>query len=159
MRVEFLNPRRYHRRMSLPMIKTLNKRRFLSKPIKPIAPDAPGRKSLADRSMAQAWEDGIDQRGAIDVFVFAPEELLGFLKVRMFVARQAMQRSKGVLGRLYNSVSGGDPDYVDFTGVHLKQTLAVAEIAIPDGIQDKDGYKLRVDVVERAIEKLEEQPS
>ena len=75
---------------------------------------------------------------------------------RASVPRMAKARSGSLLGRIYNRIFGEDPDYVELSGVHLKQTLAVMNKPIPLAISDGGTYQLRLDIVLKALDRLRE---
>lgn len=93
---------------------------------------------------------------AVDLAPHAADELLQFLKFRTAVALRAKERSQSFFGRFYNRFSGEDPDYIEVSGVHLKQTLMVAGKDVPSIIAADGDYKLRLDVATMAIDNLKQ---
>ena len=93
---------------------------------------------------------------AADLLPHEREDLRTFLWNRRALARQASKRGRFWLGRLYNRFAGEMPDYIELSGTHLKQVLTVAGQPVPDIIVAEGEYQLRLDVVEHAIEALED---
>ena len=91
---------------------------------------------------------------AADVMPQDREDLHVFLHNRVALTLVARGRQTWALGRLYNRLAGDDPDYVTLSGVHLRQTLQVVGRAVPEIITARGEYKLRLDVVQEAVERL-----
>jgi len=77
------------------------------------------------------------------------------LSFRIALLRLATKRQSNIFGRFYNRIAGEDPTYTLLSGTHLKQTLAEAKVQTPEGIKNTGDYKLRFDVIEKAMENLE----
>lgn len=92
---------------------------------------------------------------AVDLMPHEREDLIIFLTNRLAIAKTAKTRAKGALGRMYNRFSGEDPDYIELSGVHLKQTLQSIERPVPDVVVAAGQYKLRLDIALAALEALE----
>ncbi len=80
--------------------------------------------------------------------------LLRALHHRVQVAKGARRRSRWFGGRFYNWMSREDPDYVQMSGTHLRQTLTVAGIETPAPVVPAGEYLLRLDVAEKARDLL-----
>lgn len=93
---------------------------------------------------------------AVDLIPHDRGELLNFLRFRSAIAQKAASRSGNIFGTFYNRFSGEDPNYVELSGVHLAQTLSVIGMAAPAFVAPRGNYKLRLDIVLEAVEKLGE---
>ncbi|WP_170514580.1 hypothetical protein [Ruegeria atlantica] len=91
---------------------------------------------------------------AADIKPFDRKELFRALHLRLYEAKRAQSRAKWFGGRLYNRLTGQDPDYVLFSGTHLGQTLDLVRIETPDIVVPRGKYLLRFDHVDQAYEKL-----
>lgn len=87
---------------------------------------------------------------AAELFPHDQEGLARVLHHRVHVAKRAMRRSGWIGGRVYNWMSGEDPDYIPMSGTHLRQTLTVAGIETPDPVVASGKYLLRLDIAEEA---------
>ena len=92
-------------------------------------------------------------RIAGDVMPYEEGDLLIFLSNRASAPILAKARSGNLFGRLYNRIFGEGPNYVELSGVHLKQTLAFMGRPIPPGISDAGAYQLRLDIVLEALDR------
>ena len=92
---------------------------------------------------------------AVDLLPRDKTDLLDFLNVRLALVGRAKERAGGFLGRIYNKYSGEDADYVELSGVQLRQTLSAAGIKVPEFITADGQYKLREDLVRQAVSNLE----
>ena len=93
---------------------------------------------------------------AVDLAPHAADELLQFLRFRTAVALRAKERSQSLFGRFYNRFAGEDPDYIELSGTHLRQTLIAAGKDVPNIIAADGDYKLRLDVASTAIDNLKQ---
>ncbi|WP_146006384.1 hypothetical protein [Cohaesibacter celericrescens] len=90
---------------------------------------------------------------AADIVPLDEGDLFRMLHFKLDTARKARQRSRWFGGRLYNKYSGEDPDYLPLSGTHLRQTLKMADIEVPNFIVPSGIYLLRLDVGQRAYER------
>jgi hypothetical protein len=127
--------------MTLPMIKILNGPTTLQQ-------------GAADASAAGLSTVFSALSHAVDLAPHAADELLQFLRFRTAVTLRAKERSQSFFGRFYNRFAGEDPDYIEMSGTHLKQTLIAAGKDIPPVIAADGEYKLRLDVASAAIANL-----
>lgn len=88
---------------------------------------------------------------------FAPRDLCRFLQLRIHTADEAAKRDRWVGGRMYNTLSGQSGQYVPMYGTHLRQCLALVLGQIPDGIELRGDYELRLDYAKRALSKPQSQ--
>ena len=91
---------------------------------------------------------------AADMKPFDRGELFRALHFRLYEARRTQGRAKWFGGRLYNCLTGQDPNYVLFSGTHLGQTLELVRTQTPDFVVPRGKYLLRFDHVEKAYEQL-----
>lgn len=106
--------------------------------------------------MQQAWKDGLWRSDASDQFVFDRDELRQFLQFRLAIVKQAKERNRGVFGRFYNRLSGEDPNYIDVSGSQLRQILAVFGEDAAEAVKNTENYQLRADVVQDALDVLQQ---
>jgi len=85
----------------------------------------------------------------------AQEELAAFLDVQLKIAERASARSSSGAGRLYNALSGENPDYVRLTGSELKDVLQIIGAEVDDIVDPRAVFDLRVDVVREALATLQ----
>ena len=83
---------------------------------------------------------------AADLFPHDTEGLLQILHFRNEVAKVAAKRQRWIGGRLYNTFSGDDPDYIPISGSHMRQALRVVGIEAPEFVVAVGKYKLRLDI-------------
>lgn len=93
---------------------------------------------------------------AADLFPHDVEGLLQVLHFRNQIARAANRRSSWFGGRIFNKFSGEEPDYIPISGSHLRQTLEAVGIEIPEFIVASGKYQLRLDISEKAVNRLSE---
>ena len=93
---------------------------------------------------------------AADLFPHDIEGLLQVLHFRNQIAKAASRRSRWFGGRIFNKFSGEDSDYIPISGTHLRQTLSIVNIDIPDFIVASGKYLLRLDISEEAAKALSE---
>ena len=91
---------------------------------------------------------------AADIYPQSDDGLLTVLHHRIQIAKHARHRSRWIGGRLFNRLSGEDPDYIPVSGTHLRQTLAIAGVEPPDFVTATGQYLLRLDVSEKARTQL-----
>ncbi|NRB33854.1 MAG: hypothetical protein HRU31_03760 [Rhodobacteraceae bacterium] len=94
---------------------------------------------------------------AVDLMPHDREDLVVFLHNKLAMARMAQAKSTHFLGRLYNRFAGEDPEYVEFSGAHLKQVLAFAGRSVPGGVSASGSYGLRVDIAQQALDRLRQE--
>lgn len=97
---------------------------------------------------------------AVDRMPLDKTGLLTFLHVRLHTADKARDRARWFGGRLYNRLSGEEPDYVPLSGTHARQALSLVGIDVGDALDPASLYLVRYDLVDaaRAILKQEFQP-
>lgn len=74
-------------------------------------------------------------------------QTLIFMQTRVSETRNATRRNKGVLGRIYNALTGERPDYVQLPGNILMRVLNVVQ-GCPDWMETAGEYEERVVVAE-----------
>ncbi len=87
---------------------------------------------------------------AVEIAPHSRSGLLRVLHVRLHEAEAARNRSRWILGRLYNRRAGVNGDFVPMSGTHLRQTLAIAGLETPGGTLPSGQYLLKVDIAEKA---------
>lgn len=92
---------------------------------------------------------------AVDLAPMEAEDLLNGLRVRVYEAKQAAARGNWFIGRLLNHSINEDSNYIELSGQHLLQTLAIVGIDGSDKVSIGGTYKLRRDKAEQAMEVLE----
>lgn len=70
-----------------------------------------------------------------------------FLEERVGECRQAFERSGGLLGRIYNGLTGSEAQYVVLPGNIAMRILGVVQTC-PDWMQISGEYEFRLDVAE-----------
>lgn len=106
---------------------------------------ASGTASLLSASSLAAERLPHDERG-----------LQQFLHNKIAVAKQASRRGLWFGGRLYNWLSGEDPDYVQLSGTHLEHALPFAGMDVPEIVVRSGQYLLRLDIAQQAVDALAE---
>ncbi|MFD0908832.1 hypothetical protein [Ruegeria arenilitoris] len=91
---------------------------------------------------------------AADRLPFDREQLFGVLHFRLYETEQARKRARWFGGRIYNTFSGADPDYVPVSGTHLMQMLDAIRIQAPDFVVASGQYLLRYDYAKRAYDQI-----
>ncbi len=91
---------------------------------------------------------------AIDRLPHNPEEMVVFLHMRLHTADSARERGRWWPGRLYNRMSGEDPDYIPISGTHLGQVLRILGFELPKQASAGGQYQLRADIARQAYQAL-----
>lgn len=84
----------------------------------------------------------------------SPEEMRQFLSFRLDTVWKAKKRSEWWVGRLFNLLTVGDPDYLQMSGARTGEVLALAGYDVPDVLDALTEYHVRRDVVEEAYSNL-----
>ncbi len=106
----------------------------------------PFRKAGFVMMFASRFSDQADRQ-----YMSEPHCLL-YLHRRVASARQAADRGRHLFGRIYNALTGADPDYILLTGHVLDTVLRVAEEPRLDADQRLGTYQVRRDVAERLLD-------
>jgi hypothetical protein len=81
-----------------------------------------------------------------------PAELAAFLDVRLKIAERARARNSSSMGRVYNALSGENPDYLRLTGSELEDVLKAIGAEVGDIVDRSAWFELRVDVAAEVFE-------
>ena len=93
---------------------------------------------------------------AADIYIHTDAGLEQMLRFRAHATHRANQRTRWLGGRIYNRLSGEDPNYIPISGTHMRQTLLEIGIEPPDFVIARGKYMLRIDFVDEAITSLTE---
>ncbi|WP_171240686.1 hypothetical protein [Ruegeria sp. HKCCA5491] len=120
-------------------------------------PNGPSAFSKGISSAVTGGANSLVSKGstAADRLPFDREQLLGVLHFRLHETDRARRRASWFGGRIYNRLSGEDPDYFPVSGAHLMQALGVVRIQAPEFVVAGRQYLLRYDYAKRASDKLE----
>jgi hypothetical protein len=115
--------------------------------------------SPTDKGVSQAATAGLATAlsaasKAAELFPHDVEGLLQILHFRNQIAKSSNRRSRWIGGRLFNRLSGEDPEYIPISGTHLQQTLSAVSIETPDFVVASGKYQLRLDISEEAVKVL-----
>ena len=91
---------------------------------------------------------------AADLMPHDVEGLKDMLQFKIGTAEQTKHRASWFGGRFYNRCSGENPDYIDLSGSHIRQTLLAAKIEPPEIIVNTGKYLLRLDIAKDALSNL-----
>ena len=80
-----------------------------------------------------------------------PAELAAFLDVRLKIAERARARNSRSVGRVFNALSGENPDYLRLTGSELEDVLKAIGAQVGDIVDQSAWFELRVDVPQRFL--------
>ena len=92
--------------------------------------------------------------GLVDNLVCSDEELEQALLNKIALSKAAKKREGTLIGRIYNRLSGADPEYILLTGAHFRQTLPLITGAPLPTHQKFVACKLRYQLAEKALAKL-----
>jgi len=93
---------------------------------------------------------------AVEMLPHDERALQQFLHNKIAMAKQVSRRNQWFGGRLYNWLSGEDPDYIQLSGTHLGQALPLIGIDTPDNVVLSAQYLLRLDIALQAVDMLAE---
>lgn len=91
---------------------------------------------------------------AVDGMAQSDADLLIWLHRKLHNAKSARARAGWFGGRFYNRMVNEDPDYLDMSGVHLAQVLALIGFDAPPWVTAQGKYQLRYDLCEGAYAAL-----
>lgn len=91
---------------------------------------------------------------AVDRMPFDPHGLLHFLHVRLYYRDEAKARSRHMIGRFWNKLTGANAEYVELSGVQLSQVLEMAGAPRPEGVTIAGRYLLHHEVARAAYKAL-----
>lgn len=132
----------------------------MNKPImKIVAGPSPTQTGISDAATAGLGSVMSAASKAADVIAHDDDGLLQILHYRKQVAIAAKRRSRWFGGRLYNKMTGEDPDYIPISGTHLRQTFSIINFDAPDFIVASGQYQLRTDFAEEAVDALQKKRS
>ncbi|WP_170330700.1 hypothetical protein [Ruegeria arenilitoris] len=115
--------------------------------------------SATSRGVSDAVTSGLSVAyssigAAVDRLPLDSEQLFGVLHFRLYEADRARRRGGWLGGRVYNRLSGQDPDYIPVSGTHLIQVFNVLRIETPEFVGVSGQYLLRVDYGQRAYDRM-----
>lgn len=84
------------------------------------------------------------------------DELSAFLNLRLKIAERASERSKSLLGRIYNTLAGESPEYSQLTGREIQVVAHVIGAEVSDLDDAHALFELRVDVIQDVFLKLQQ---
>ena len=91
---------------------------------------------------------------ALDPRTLAPDDLRVHLHNKLQLAKAARNRSAWLFGRIYNQMSGEEPDHIALTGARLVQVLEIVGRSTPDAIDHRTEYLTPCDVATEALKAL-----
>lgn len=91
---------------------------------------------------------------AAELYPHDDESLLDVLHHRIQIALNATRRSRWIGGRVFNRLSGEDPDYIPMSDTQLLQTLAIVGADAHEVVSATGKYQLRLDVSKEARDLL-----
>ncbi|TKW65689.1 MAG: hypothetical protein DI616_13825 [Paracoccus denitrificans] len=91
---------------------------------------------------------------AVEQHRLSDDDLLIWLTRKVYQAENARKRASWFGGRFYNRMTNESPHYLEMSGVHLAQVLALVGFDAPPWVIPKGRYLLRYDLAEGAYQAL-----
>lgn len=118
-----------------------------------------GELSPNNAAAANAATDGLTSllgsgSKAVEALRHSDGDLLIWLTRKLYQAENARKRAGWFGGRFYNRMAGEDPDYLEMSGVHLAQVLALIGFDAPPWVIARGKYLLRYDLADGGYKAL-----
>jgi len=88
---------------------------------------------------------------AVDRFIPTDDDFQLALERKRLTAHAARMRASWWGGRLYNSLTGDNPDYAELSGSHINHLFQLIGEQAPKKLDNAYLYWLRIDFVEKAL--------